>query len=106
MKVKTVILVSFRQEYYEQMNIIPVEVHFGQSYYFHDGALHSLHNSCPFIQLSVDRQITVAQLLDNIRQEVCVILSIHLLVSSVYLCLFVSFCLSILLPVVSTFVCV
>lgn len=52
------------------MNVISVEVHFGSSYFFSNGALHPCTGACACMELSIDKRKTVADLLSTLTKEV------------------------------------
>ena len=52
----------FRLDYEEAANTIVIDVHFSRNYVLTDGALHPVPDSCHFMELSIDRRKTLAEL--------------------------------------------
>jgi len=53
-----------------RMNVICVEVHFGSSYFYSNGALHPCTGACACMELSIDKRKTVSDLLSTLTNEV------------------------------------
>ncbi|CAG2230141.1 USP40 [Mytilus edulis] len=51
-----------RQEYEIEVNTITVQIHFSQSYEFYSGALHPRPDQCGWMELTIDRRKTIADL--------------------------------------------
>lgn len=51
-----------RLDYEEAANTIVIDVHFSRNYVLTDGALHPVPDSCHFMELSIDRRKTLAEL--------------------------------------------
>ncbi|XP_052095912.1 ubiquitin carboxyl-terminal hydrolase 40-like isoform X2 [Mytilus californianus] len=51
-----------RQEYEIEVNTITVQIHFSQSYQYYSGALHPRPDQCGWMELTVDRRKTIADL--------------------------------------------
>ncbi|CAC5397446.1 USP40 [Mytilus coruscus] len=51
-----------RQEYEIEVNTITVQIHFSQSYQYYSGALHPRPDQCGWMELTIDRRKTIADL--------------------------------------------
>ncbi|CAG2202906.1 USP40 [Mytilus edulis] len=51
-----------RQEYEIEVNTITVQIHFSQSYEYYSGALHPRPDQCGWMELTIDRRKTIADL--------------------------------------------
>ncbi|XP_071158638.1 ubiquitin carboxyl-terminal hydrolase 40-like [Mytilus edulis] len=51
-----------RQEYEIEVNTITVQIHFSQSYEYYSGALHPRQDQCGWMELTIDRRKTIADL--------------------------------------------
>ena len=60
--------VYFRHEYEMEVNKVTVQIHFGQSYDYHSGALHQVPDQCGWMELIIDRRKTIADLKTAIKE--------------------------------------
>jgi hypothetical protein len=57
-----------RQEHDEKVNMVSVEIHFGRSYEYKNGGIHLRSDALSYLEHSIDRRMTVADLLEVISE--------------------------------------